>query len=184
MSPFHDKGFRPLPHFLGSLLALVILAPISAAQAIIANEEPPRSVMEQAVDLVEISEVESYLRIQREVRQELDRDRGYRKLDAEARARLVNAQDSLFQLLSGVQYFDELSPNRKIQVRKAQQEVRAALLDVRGQREVCWRERPLGSRIAETICATQAQLDEIRQGGRDFAERLRTCSGDRCGRLE
>lgn len=152
---------------------------LDAAAAI---QDPAKSPMDIALSEGDISEVQTYLEAQRRVRKEIEEGRAYRKLDDSARDRLFRAQERLASMLADVQSFDQLELDRKIDVRNAQQEVRAALLEARDQREVCWRERAIGSMIAETRCATQAQLDVQREASRSYMEKQRTCAGgESCG---
>lgn len=165
-----------MSRFAPALLVLSLSACLAFAG--VASAQPEQEAEpDPAMELTETGSVATYIDTQRRVREEISNERSYRKLEDATRDRLFAAQDKVFGLLEGATSFDALAPELKSEVRSGQQEVRAALLEVRGQKEVCWRERPLGSKIAEQMCATQNEIERRRRAAREAIESGRATGG-------
>lgn len=107
-------------------------------------------------------------------------------IDALERDRLRRAQTVVTELTSKKSTLDQLSPGDQIRLRNALGEVYAILKGTRvaqEQRDVCWRERKIGSQIQTTRCATFEQLLLTREGARNWMEKSQVCAsqGNGCG---
>ncbi len=107
-------------------------------------------------------------------------------IDALERDRLRRAQAVVTELTSKKNTLDQLSPGDQIRLRNALGEVYAILKGTRvaqEQRDVCWRERRIGSQIQSTRCATFEQLLLTREGARNWMEKSQVCAsqGNGCG---
>lgn len=130
--------------------------------------------------VVETGKVSKVLGAADEAREEVDESRDYRKLSDEDRQKLAAAHATLQEALAGVERFEDLRGADRQRAIEAQLAFRGVLSEIRGQREVCRRERPLGSRIAETVCYTQAALDRAREDARQITETRGKCANETC----
>lgn len=121
--------------------------------------------------VVETGKVAQVLNAAGEAREEVNESRDYRKLSDEDRQKLAAAHLALQEALAGVDRFEDLRGADRQRAIDAQLAFRGVLSEIRGQREVCRRERPLGSRIAETVCYTQAALDKAREEARQITDK-------------
>jgi hypothetical protein len=115
---------------------------------------------------------------QQEIRAESERATGrYSRFDRAELDRLHRAQDEVFRLLDGVNDLSQLSAGQQSELFNALETVKAVLAQNEDDRQVCWREKKLGSQRIETHCATVAERAEIRQGARDFHGQPSICGG-------
>ncbi len=100
--------------------------------------------------------------------------------------RLRRAQGTIADIAVKKSSLDQLSPADQIRLRNALGEVYAILKGTRvaqEQRDVCWRERKIGSQIQTTRCATFEELLLTREGARSWMEKAPVCAskGNGCG---
>jgi hypothetical protein len=100
--------------------------------------------------------------------------------------RLRSAQRTVNEIAVKKSSLDQLSPADQLRLRNALGEVYAILKGTRvaqEQRDVCWRERKIGSQIQSTRCATFEELLLTREGARAFMEDQQVCAsrGNGCG---
>ena len=99
--------------------------------------------------------------------------------------RLIDkAQGEFFAIVKGKQSLDELGIEDKIRIENALETINAQIATTRfaaDDQQVCWREVKVGSKMVVTQCASQKELDDTRQGARDFMNRPKICSGPGCG---
>ena len=100
--------------------------------------------------------------------------------------RLRSAQRIVTGIASKKSTLDQLNPADQIKLRNALGEVYAILKGTRvaqDQRDICWRERRIGSQIQSNRCATFEELLLAREGARAFLEEPPTCAsrGNGCG---
>lgn len=100
--------------------------------------------------------------------------------------RLRRAQRTVSDIAVKKSSLDQLSPADQVRLRNALGEVYAILKGTRvaqEQRDVCWRERRIGSQIQTTRCATFEELLLTREGARAWMERPPVCAsrGNGCG---
>jgi hypothetical protein len=113
---------------------------------------------------------------QQEIRKESERATGrYSRFDPAELQRLHRAQDEVFRLLNGVSELSQLNAGQQSELFNALETVKAVLSQNDGDRQVCWREKRLGSQRLETHCATIAERSQIRQGARDWHSQPSVC---------
>ena len=99
--------------------------------------------------------------------------------------RVINkAQGEFFAIVKGKQSLDELGIEEKIRVENALETINAQIVNTRfaaDNQQVCWREIKVGSKMSVTRCASQQELDDTKQGARDFMNRPRICVPPGCG---
>jgi hypothetical protein len=100
--------------------------------------------------------------------------------------RLRRAQRTVADIAVKKSTLDQLNPADQIKLRNALGEVYAVLKGTRvaqEQRDVCWRERRIGSQIQSTRCATFEELLLTREGARNWMEKSQVCAsqGNGCG---
>ncbi len=106
-------------------------------------------------------------------------------IDSLQRDRLRRAQRIVSDIAVKKSTLDQLNPADQMKLRNALGEVYAILKGTRvaqEQRDVCWRERKIGSQIQTTRCATFEHLLLTREGARAWMEKPPVCAsrGDGC----
>lgn len=101
--------------------------------------------------------------------------------------RLRSAQRIVTDIASKKSTLDQLNPGDQVRLRNALGEVYAILKGTRvaqDQRDICWRERRIGSQIQSNRCATFEELLIAREGARTWMEDPPVCAsrGNGCGR--
>ncbi|MBX3713638.1 MAG: hypothetical protein KF800_16890 [Lysobacter sp.] len=107
-------------------------------------------------------------------------------IDSQQLDRLRWAQRTVADIAVKKSTLDRLSPADQIRLRNALGEIYAILKGTRvaqEQRDVCWRERRIGSQIQSTRCATFEELLLAREGTRAWMEDPPVCAskGNGCG---
>lgn len=107
-------------------------------------------------------------------------------IDSLQRDRLRSAQRIVTDIASKKSTLDQLNPADQIKLRNALGEVYAILKGTRvaqEQRDICWRERRIGSQIQSNRCATFEELLLAREGARAWMEKPPVCAsrGNGCG---
>lgn len=108
----------------------------------------------------------------------------YPDLTPRAKRLLTSAQDTIFSIAEGKSSVDDMSPDDQVRFKNAIEQVNAILVGRRSgeeKKEVCWRERQVGSQVMKTVCGTQQERDDVRQGAHDFLNKPRVCIPPGCG---
>lgn len=144
----------------------VLIALLLLPLACFAGEEKKRDRI--------MMDIPKFLEHQRALRADLESER-HAHIDASARQRAYNAQDTLFMLLDGIESIDELSPDGKIQVYNAQNIVAAVLEDSELSREVCKKETHVGTHMVVLVCMTVAEHRAIEEAHHEMLMKTRNC---------
>lgn len=101
--------------------------------------------------------------------------------------RLRAAQRIVTDIAGKKNTLDQLNPGDQFKLRNALGEVYAILKGTRvaqEQRDICWRERRIGTQIQSNRCATFEELLLAREGARAWMEDPQVCAsqGNGCGR--
>ena len=83
----------------------------------------------------------------------------YADLSPKQRKALLARQDELLALIDGRQNLTELTPAQRTDALNALQALTAAEQDAGGERQVCKREKTIGSHRTTTVCRSQAQSE-------------------------
>jgi hypothetical protein len=119
--------------------------------------------------IANVNKIGQILEQQREIREASEASTGaYARFDRAELKRMHGAQDRVFQLLDGVSDIGQLNDDRQVELFNALEEVKTVITENEDSRQVCWRERKLGTTLRHTRCATVAEIKEIREGGRDW----------------
>lgn len=93
------------------------------------------------------------------------------------------AQVDVFAAIGERRELSELNADEQVRLKNALEKINAAMKGTpfaERNREKCWREQKLGTKMKVTRCATQAELDQLREDARGWNERPKTCAGS-CG---
>ena len=102
--------------------------------------------------------VAEILQVQHALRAKLEAHDGeYSKFDDSSVRRMEAAQDQVFHMLNGVSSLSQLTPDQKINLSNALDQVKATLLANEDNRVICHRERKTGTNLLERHCETVAQ---------------------------
>ena len=95
-------------------------------------------------------------------------------LDARQIEAIRAAQTELFTTIGERRVLSELTADEQVNVKNGLEKIKAAMEGTRLaelNREKCWREQKLGTKMKVTRCATQLELDQLREGARDWWEK-------------
>ena len=129
------------------------------------------SVPANASRLAEIRQQQEEIRRQTE-----GADGRYVRFDKGELAKLRAAQDKVFELLDGVSELNELNPAQQAELFNALETVKAVLAANEADRQLCWREQRVGSHRIETVCATVAERQQIREGAQAWQGEPAPCA--------
>lgn len=88
------------------------------------------------------------------------------------------AQVDVFAAIGDRRELSELNADEQVSLKNALERIDVAMKGTpfaERNREKCWRERKVGSTMKVTRCATQAELDQLREGARDWYEKADIC---------
>lgn len=125
---------------------------------------------------VTIPNVPKYLDHQRDLREHVQYAKKFEHVDEASKQRLYRAQDEIFALLEGHASVDELTPDELIALYNAQGVVNSVLTDAELDREVCKREKVLGSHRSSLVCMTMRERRGIRETDKTMMLAPRTCN--------
>jgi hypothetical protein len=94
-----------------------------------------------------------------------------------------DAQVDVFAAIGDKRGLSELTADEQVSLKNGLEKIDAALkgtLYAERNREKCWREQKLGSKLNVTRCATQQEIDQLREGSREWYEKGDVCIGS-CG---
>jgi hypothetical protein len=123
---------------------------------------------------------------QNSINRQIDESPDSMGIDSQQLDQLRRAQRTVADIAVKKSTLDQLNPADQIKLRNALGEVYAVLKGTRvaqDQRDVCWRERRIGSQIQSTRCATFEELLLAREGARAWMEKPPVCAsrGNGCG---
>jgi hypothetical protein len=123
---------------------------------------------------------------QNSINRQIDESPDSMGIDSLKLDQLRRAQRTVADIAVKKSTLDQLNPADQIKLRNALGEVYAILKGTRvaqDQRDVCWRERRIGSQIQSTRCATFEELLLAREGARAWMEKPPVCAsqGNGCG---
>lgn len=84
------------------------------------------------------------------------------------------AQVDVFAAIGERRELSELNADEQVRLKNALEKINAAMKGTpfaERNREKCWREQKLGTKMKVTRCATQLELDQLREGARDWYEK-------------
>lgn len=106
---------------------------------------------------------------QEEIRRQTEVATGrYARFEDAELDKLRRAQGQVFELLDGVSDLDQLDATQRTELFNALETVKSVIAANEDDRQMCWREKRLGSHRMETHCATVRERAQLREGARDF----------------
>lgn len=107
---------------------------------------------------------------QQKVRADLQAGEVYSEISAENRERVVAALERM-SLVIGDGSIESLSPDKKIEVFNDQELVNTVLTKAReDSRQICRREKTLGSQMASTQCFTVAERERMKRNSQNYLQ--------------
>mgnify|MGYP003390155690 CR=1 FL=1 len=109
-------------------------------------------------------------------------------LDARQIQTIRDAQSDLFATIGERRMLSELTADEQVSLKNGIEKIDATLKGTRLaelNREKCWREQKLGTKLKVTRCATQSEIDQLREGARAWYEKSDICdpSTGTCGAM-
>lgn len=109
-------------------------------------------------------------------------------LDARQIQTIRDAQSDLFATIGERRMLSELTADQQVSLKNGLEKIDATLKGTRLaelNREKCWREQKLGTKLKVTRCATQLEIDQLREGARAWYEKSDICdpSTGTCGAM-
>jgi hypothetical protein len=126
--------------------------------------------------------VSQILQFQHALRAKIDKANGeYSRFDEGQIARMKQAQDNVFRMLSGVNSLDDLTEDQKIEVSNSLDQVKAILLANEGNRLICYREKKTGTNLLTKRCETYADREaharESERAMQDLSRTMQSTNG-------
>jgi hypothetical protein len=125
-------------------------------------------------------DVDKFVAQQRDVREDFRYSKKFAHVTEADKQRLYRAQDELFALLENRSSVDELTTDQRIALFNAQETVSAVLLEAELDREVCRREKTVGSHRATLVCTTVRERRAMKETARNMLLAPRVCDTN-CG---
>ena len=100
-------------------------------------------------------------------------------LDAQQIETIRAAQTDVFAAIGERRVLSELTADEQVSLKNGLGKIEAAMEGTRLaelNREKCWREQKLGTKLKVTRCATQLEIDQLREGARDWWEKADICN--------
>ena len=99
--------------------------------------------------------------------------------------RIVGEQQAIvFSVTEGKTSVADLTADEQVGMRNALGVINAQVstrVTAEDEREVCWREKRTGSKLVTTVCGTEKERREAREGARDYMSRPSICQPPGCG---
>lgn len=99
--------------------------------------------------------------------------------------RIVGEQQAIiFGVTEGKTSLADLNADEQVRLRNALEVINAQVstrVTAEDEREVCWREKRTGSKLVTTVCGTEKERREAREGARDYMSRPSICQPPGCG---
>jgi hypothetical protein len=95
-------------------------------------------------------------------------------LDARQIETIRAVQTEVFATIGERSVLSELTADEQVRLKNGLEKIKATMEGTRLaelNREKCWREQKLGTTMKVTRCATQLELDQLREGARDWWEK-------------
>lgn len=122
-----------------------------------------------------IRDIDDWIGHQRDVRAEFETSKRWAHVKKAEKQRLYAAQDEAFALLEGHSSIDELGTDERIALYNAQGVIAAVVTNAELDREVCKREKVLGSHRANLVCMTERERRRIEEADHDMLLAPRNC---------
>ena len=122
-----------------------------------------------------ITDVEEYIDHQHALRREVEQGKRFKHVDGQSKRELYAAQDRIFDLLEGHDSVDELTAQQQVDLYNAQNVVNGVVADAELDREVCRREKHIGSNRVKLVCLSKREWREVYDNTQRDLRAPRTC---------
>ena len=124
---------------------------------------------------VRITDVDEYLDHQHELRRDVEHGKRFKHVDGQSKRELYAAQDRIFALLEGHESVDELTAQQQVELYNAQNVVNGVVADAELDREVCRREKQIGSNRVKLVCLSKREWRQVYDDTQRDMRAPRTC---------
>lgn len=146
-----------------ALLAMLLC--LAATPAPAATERPQR-----------IEDVQAYVGHQRQLRSKIEHGKDFAHMDEQSKRKALKAQDRIFGLLDDRDSIDELTQEQMVQLYNAQNVVNGFVADAELERQICRREKHVGSHRVKLVCLSAREWREVYDNTQRDLRAPRTCS--------
>ena len=144
---------------------LAFLLSFAAMPALAAQEEPQR-----------IDDVQAYVEHQHKLRSKIERGKEFAHMDEQSKRKALKAQDRIFLLLDERDSIDELTQEQMVQLYNAQNVVNGFVADAELERQICRREKHVGSHRVKLVCLSAREWRQVYDATQRDLRAPRTCS--------
>lgn len=105
-------------------------------------------------------------------------------LSSEQIAIIRRAQDEVFDAAGNSGQLSELDHRDQVRLKNALAVISATMKNTavaKEERDVCWREKKMGSNISVTRCATQEEMRRLREGAQEWKSKPGICGEGAAG---
>ena len=124
---------------------------------------------------VRIDDVGEYLDHQHALRRDVEHGKRFKHVDGQSKRALLAAQDRIFSILEGRGSVDELTPQQQVDLYNAQNVVNGVVADAELDREVCRREKQIGSNRVKLVCLSAREWREVHDNTQRDMRAPRVC---------
>lgn len=125
--------------------------------------------------------IEKIRKDQTEIRKQIESEHGkYHRYSPAARDRIAKAQKRVERIIDGVSTVDQLNPVQQAELSNSLEHIKAEIVQNDDDRQVCERERRIGSQRKTIVCATVAERRAIAEEARTWKADPSNCMGS-CG---
>lgn len=131
------------------------------AIALILMLAPDPSAAAPEARRLRIDDVGDYLDHQHALRRDFEHGKRFRHVDGQSKRQLFAAQDRIFAILEGRDSIEELTAQQQVDLYNAQNVVNGVVADAELDREVCRREKQIGSNRVKLVCLSKREWREV-----------------------
>ena len=138
----------------------------------VAHGDPVAAAGEERV---RITDVDEYVDHQHVLRRDVEHGKRFKHVDEQSKRELFAAQDRIFAILEGRDSVDELTDQQQVDLYNAQNVVNGVVADAELDREVCRREKHIGSNRVKLVCLSKREWRQVYDDTQRDIRAPRTC---------
>jgi hypothetical protein len=124
---------------------------------------------------VHIDDVDEYLAHQRVLRRDVEHGKRFAHVDEQSKRDLLSAQDRVFAILEDHDSLEELTDQQRVDLYNAQNTINGVVADAELERQVCRREKHIGSNRVKLVCLSKREWREVYENTQRDLRAPRTC---------
>ena len=124
---------------------------------------------------VRITDIGEYLDHQEALRRDVQHGKRFKHVDEHSKRELYAAQDRVFAILEGHDSIEELTDQQSVDLYNAQNTINGIVADMELDRQVCRREKQIGSNRVKLVCLSAREWREVHDNTQRDMRAPRVC---------